>query len=453
MVINRVYGQELKPFVDRLKTYSSQVKILNFDNFLSERRWKLKPLGDRSQIIPKVEFKSSMSSHDFIAEIKDSRQSILSWLPALCPYTIREVEGGFVGELHFKKSIYPYEISIRDTETCFKVHGNPENELVYLLRRLIYKTAYCINCEVCEVDCPTGALSIVPNVKIDNNKCIHCHKCFNTHDRGCVAADCARMIIDTEKKLGAKIQGYKTFGLREEWIDEYFIDPAEFWKENSLGTAQVDAVKAWLRDAEITDVKNNITPLGAILKTIYQDNPLLFWEVAYINMSYNSFIVNWVCANINAGQLYNKKLIKEEIGNQGYTGSLSTVENAASAYIDLVKRSPIGESLRQGIVQGKDGFVKEAYDDLSLEAIAYSIYKYAQKSGFTMMRVSDFYKSEEICGVYKEFRISKDFLIKKLRSLSSANNRVLIAELNMGLDHITLRDDLDPLKVLEMLAL
>lgn len=453
MVINRVYGQELKPFVDRLKTYSSQVKILNFDNFLSERRWKLKPLGDRSQIIPKVEFKSSMSSHDFIAEIKDSRQSILSWLPALCPYTIREVEGGFVGELHFKKSIYPYEISIRDTETCFKVHGNPENELVYLLRRLIYKTAYCINCEVCEVDCPTGALSIVPNVKIDNNKCIHCHKCFNTHDRGCVAADCARMIIDTEKKLGAKIQGYKTFGLREEWIDEYFIDPAEFWKENSLGTAQVDAVKAWLRDAEITDVKNNITPLGAILKTIYQDNPLLFWEVAYINMSYNSFIVNWVCANINAGQLYNKKLIKEEIGNQGYTGSLSTVENAASAYIDLVKRSPIGESLRQGIVQGKDGFVKEAYDDLSLEAIAYSIYKYAQKSGFTMMRVSDFYKSEEICGVYKEFRISKDSLIKKLRSLSSANNRVLIAELNMGLDHITLRDDLDPLKVLEMLAL
>jgi hypothetical protein len=261
------------------------------------------------------------------------------------------------------------------------------------------------------------------------------------------------MIIDTEKKLGAKIQGYKTFGLREEWIDEYFIDPAEFWKENSLGTAQVDAIKAWLRDAEITDVKNNITPLGAILKTIYQDNPLLFWEVAYINMSYNSFIVNWVCANINAGQLYNKKLIKEEIGNQGYTGSLSTVENAASAYIDLVKRSPIGESLRQGIVQGKDGFVKEAYDDLSLEAIAYSIYKYAQKSGFTMMRVSDFYKSEEICGVYKEFRISKDSLIKKLRSLSSANNRVLIAELNMGLDHITLRDDLDPLKVLEMLAL
>ena len=43
--------------------------------------------------------------------------------------------------------------------------------------------------------------------------------------------------------------------------------------------------------------------------------------------------------------------------------------------------------------------------------------------------------------------------MKKLRALSSANNRVLIAELNMGLDHITLRDDLDPLKVLELLAL
>ena len=169
-----------------------------------------------------------------------------------------------------------------------------------------------------------------------------------------------RMIIDTEKKLNAKIQGYKTFGLREEWVDEYFIDPIKFWKENSLGTAQVDAVKAWLRDAEITDLKNSITPLGLILKTIYQDNPLLFWEIAYINMSYNSFIVNWMCANMNIGQLYNKKLIKEEIANQEYTGSLSTIENAASAYIDLVKRSPIGESLRQGVIHGKDGFYKRS---------------------------------------------------------------------------------------------
>ena len=43
--------------------------------------------------------------------------------------------------------------------------------------------------------------------------------------------------------------------------------------------------------------------------------------------------------------------------------------------------------------------------------------------------------------------------LKKLRALSSDTNRVLIAELNMGLDHITIREDLTPQKVLELLAL
>ena len=51
-----------------------------------------------------------------------------------------------------------------------------------------------------------------------------------------------------------------------------------------------------------------------------------------------------------------------------------------------------------------------------------------------------------------EFGITKTDLIKKLRALSSDANRVLIAELNMGLDHITLRKDLTPMSVLEILT-
>ena len=42
---------------------------------------------------------------------------------------------------------------------------------------------------------------------------------------------------------------------------------------------------------------------------------------------------------------------------------------------------------------------------------------------------------------------------KLLRQLNSASNRVLIAELNMGLDSITLREDLNPIDVLKQLVL
>ena len=454
MVVNKHYPKDLAPFVEKLQKYSAQVKIANFDNYLNERRWKLKPLGDRSQTIPTVKIKSDVQALTFSAEIIDSRLKILAWLPAICKYTIKECDGGYYGEMFFKGATYPYEITQELNVTKFTVGGRPTNDLTFLLRRLIYKTAYCINCEVCEVDCPTGALSIVPEVKIDINKCIHCHKCFNTHDRGCVVADCTRMFVDTEKKLNAKVQGYKTFGLRDEWIDEYFRDPEGFWDDNSLGTAQVDAMKAWLRDAEITDAKNKVTALGNILQAIYQNNPILFWEIAYINLSYNSYIVNWFCANVGVGQVYNKKVFKEEIANQGFTGSLSTVENAASAFIDMAKKSPIGEDMCQGVLQGKDGLKRDAYDDLSLEAVAYSLYRYAKSREINMLRVSDLYNPEAEHGIYKEFRTTKVELLKKLRTLSSDANRVIIAELNMGLDHIQIvREDMSPEGILALLAL
>ena len=66
-----------------------------------------------------------------------------------------------------------------------------------------------------------------------------------------------------------------------------------------------------------------------------------------------------------------------------------------------------------------------------------------------MFRVSDLYRSEEMYGAYREFGINKNDLMKLLRYLHSEKNGVIVAELNMGLDHITLRDDLDSIKVLK----
>lgn len=68
-----------------------------------------------------------------------------------------------------------------------------------------------------------------------------------------------------------------------------------------------------------------------------------------------------------------------------------------------------------------------------------------------MFRVSDLYRHEEDFGLYREFGINQSELQKKLRSLSAHSDRVIVAELNMGLDHITLREDLDEVSVLKHL--
>lgn len=450
MVVNHTMRDDIEPFISRINKYAQQAKIVDVSQYITDRKWKTKPLADREQTFPTVEIKSRQQEAVYHAEIKNARLSIESWLPALCSYTINRQKNKTSGELNFRKNVYPYEVKLSGNVTIFKVYNSPSRDLELLLNRLVYKTAYCINCEVCEVDCPTGALSVVPSVKIDQSKCIHCHKCYLSHDRGCIAADCTRMITDSERKINTKVQGYKTFGLRDLWVEEFFIDPDDFWANNNLGTAQVDSIKVWLRDAEITDNKNKITPMGLLLRDIYQNNRTLFWEIIYINLSYNSFIVGWVCQNTTVGTIYNKQFIKEGVLNQGISASSSTIENAAAAYVNMIKNSPLGEELMQGIPEGRTGLKRESYDDLSMEALAYSVYKFAGSKETNMFRVSDLYRPEEEHGAYKEFRISKEALLKKLRALTSDRNRVLTADLVMGLDHITVRDDLS---VIELIAL
>ena len=73
-----------------------------------------------------------------------------------------------------------FKITFKNTHTTPTLQG--------LLKRAIYKSTYCINCEACEVECPTGALAILPEAKIDAQKCVHCHKCLDFHEFGCIVA-------------------------------------------------------------------------------------------------------------------------------------------------------------------------------------------------------------------------------------------------------------------------
>lgn len=52
-----------------------------------------------------------------------------------------------------------------------------------LIKRVLFKAVYCIQCETCEVECPTGALHIYPKVYVDKAKCIQCHRLFEFHEK------------------------------------------------------------------------------------------------------------------------------------------------------------------------------------------------------------------------------------------------------------------------------
>ena len=128
------------------------------------------------------------------------------------------------------------------------------------------------------------------------------------------------------------------------------------------------------------------------------------------------------------------------------------ISNAATAFVNMAKNSPVGEDMMQAVPAEKSGVKREAYDDLSVEALAYSVFKFAISKETNMFRVSDLYRPDEEHGAYKEFRISKDILLRKLRALTADKDRVLTADLSMGLEHITIRDDLSILDLLALFA-
>jgi hypothetical protein len=192
--------------------------------------------------------------------------------------------------------------------------------------------------------------------------------------------------------------------------------------------------------------------LGALLAETYRDNPDIVWEIIWINLVKNSFICKWFVSRIKPCTSYNKKSLTELfIDEFQSTYGKRTVENAIAALLATFANSPIGERFGLYVDVEKGTATRGECEDIADQTVAYSIYSYSEAHNSKTLSVSDFYRDDIQDGVKVEFAISKECLKQKLRNLNSANNRVLIAELNMGLESITLRDDLTPLSVLRLL--
>ena len=453
MIVNRCYSEQLKPFLSRIEATVGKRKIPNAEEYIKERRWKLRASG--TNLSNKTEVRINSTSTEFKAIIANPQKRIIDWLP-----TIGEISGSFKGDtgsgiFSFEKQNFNFSISKSGTNRIqLLVSDNNNIRLRFYLRRILFKTSYCINCEACEIECPTGALSTYPEIKIDAKKCVHCLKCLDYHQHGCIVAD-SIVTTMTPEKSNSKISPYGTFGIQEAWVDEFLMDPDSFWANNSLGVKQVPSFKAWLRDAEIIDEKNALTPLGALLSNIREDSNTLIWEVIHINLCYNNPLMKWYIEEVKpSSQITRKELELMILDYFNSSFKANTITYALQALLQVFKYSPIGTEFEQLFATDSKStcFIRKPYNDLSAEAIAYSIFKFAEIKGIDMVRVSDFYKPEELFGVYREFGIQKNELMKQLRSLHSDSDRVLTAELTMGLDHITLKHGMSALDALEQLT-
>ena len=458
---NQLFPETAKPFIDKLKDNAKKSGVRNIDDYIKLRKWKVRAGGNRYNSQSHLEIISEKP--DLIANIINPQENILVWLNTIGTFNYKLIEDKIEGTIKYKNQIYAILVSYNNDSISIKVENVGEDVLfIGHLKRVLNKSAYCVHCEVCEVECPTGALSVVPFVRIDTTKCIHCHKCLDFIDNGCEVANSIKKtigIIQNHNNMSAKstINRYNTFGLREQWLSFFFANYKTYFSNENHGLnikKQLPIFKKWLWDAEILKAgEETITDSGYLCSTIFITTPNIVWEIIWINLCNNSELCSWYIENIG----FNKTINRDEINNM-FADSFSQYtepvrENSLKSFQNTLKESPYSNNIPVGVVNkaaNKVSIIRLPYNDLSLCATAYSLYRYAESIGRKRLTISEFYKEEQPDGIYRQFGIERSALERKLRSLQEDDNRVLTVELNMGLDNIILRDDLNAKDILQL---
>lgn len=228
MVVNRTFKSALSPFLKKIENCVNKLTISDQDEYIKSGNWKRRAGG--REMNPDSALNVISTNPDLIIEMVNPHKDITTWFSA-----IGEFKGNSkYGNIKYGGSIYSFHVENKNRKLII-IFPNANNALFAgLVKRALYKAVFCINCEACEVECPTGALSIIPEAKINKSKCIHCQKCLNFHELGCIVAHSLK--ITNSKSTKMKLVGYNNFGLKEEWLDYYMLNHKDFFKSLNSAT-------------------------------------------------------------------------------------------------------------------------------------------------------------------------------------------------------------------------
>lgn len=320
--------------------------------------------------------------------------------------------------------------------------------LMHLLRNAFYKAAYCIGCKICEAECPIGAISFSEGA-VTIRGCVHCGNCLEMV-KGCVVAKSQVIPLGGPTMSKKSISAYYTRGFRQDWLDLYFELGSDFWGNDRLGKNMFLSFKVWSKEAGLISGMSR-TPLGEKLATL-GSNSILVWSTVYINLAYESTLINWYVKALDAFQSYDNSTLKLLLGDH-YSASVK--DSAIGSLKETLKASPIGSVLGVGYCEMKGNSVhsisKMAWDNPEPLAILYSLYKFAEVSDqyFSFTLTDLLADSIDRPGISpaKLFNISRDTLQQILFQLSHDHSNFIKVVFNKDLDNIYLSSDKTSLDV------
>ena len=387
-ITNAVYPEDTKPLLNAIENITKSSKIKDFHSYMEANGWRTR-MGGRDLINGGNRVYETVVKNHFILSFHAAQQNWLevSKLLGVIVESTSTLSIQRIGKTNYEVR-YTYDTNESMVTVDYYPFSAMDRFVINHIRGVANKVAYCIGCKACMVQCPVGAFVINNGrILIREDKCIHCSKCISFIDKGCLVA---KSLSTTMGGSGMDMKGmnrYQTFGLRRAWL-EHFIEAEKEGKNcfqmGVLGNRQYDSLKKWLQESELVDKDGNgstLTPLGEKILRMNPYNPFV-WAVIWAHLAYNSVICKWYMLNAELGATYDKGYLVELIGD---SYAQRTRENAIASLCDLLKESPIGSALQQGIAmeQGKNtySYLRAGWEMPHAVALLYALYLYAEHTG------------------------------------------------------------------------
>jgi phosphoadenosine phosphosulfate reductase len=461
-IANIAYVGELDNLLEIVRDYGLNcgVSDLQINKYIEDGRWRSR-VGGRGLKHGGNRVNEIIENNQICFSINDATQKWIDVARILGPIIERDENSG---EQIIKGKAFIFTINKNNNEIIYEPYDKMDRFIVSWLRGVANKVAYCVGCKTCMVECPT-AFEIDENrkIKIRQDMCIHCSKCISEVEKGCKAARC---LYTTQGGGNMKFIGmnrYTTLGLRMAFLEHFFELQNDCWNSNELGNLQYASLKVWLKESEIievntqTDKNGQVSELGKKLIELGPYNPFV-WAVIWTNLSYNSALIKWYLLCVPIGQIYEKGDLIYIIGDDY---SERQRENAISSLGEILSKSPIGNTLEQGLpipMGNSFKFYKKGWESPDTASVLYAFYRYAEKLGghyeFTLKELEKVRKNRPDNFVGMDpvtlFGLNESAFKEMVRSLAVHYPEYIRANFDADLDNIILFKDKSSLDIVDL---
>ncbi|WP_456372586.1 phosphoadenosine phosphosulfate reductase domain-containing protein [Methanocaldococcus sp.] len=452
-LLRKIYPEIVNEYIKILNDHARLLglKGKGITKYIKEGQWKKRAGGEGVECNGvRVDFIEN--DDNLIAVMTNPRSDFLEWVKIIGNVIYKYYNNNIIGEIKVESNSIHFIIKNNQNKKIVELKNIHNNvSAISKIKKVIYKSTYCINCGACEVECPTGALVTIPKLSINEKLCNHCGNCINFIDKGCLMAKSLWIRKGENMKKLSGFGKYLTFGMREHWLKDYLNKLDNWVNNNNLGNKQVNSMIAWLRDSELMDKSKKSTELAKKLSKLINTNELVVWEIIWTNLFYNSSVVNWYVVNVPFGKTYSTNELKNMVANSFDNLSERTISSGITSLVNMFEHSPLGNELKVGVVTKKGNLryvSKIGTNEIHPLVIGYMLYKIGEERNIREFTVSQLYE-KDWGSPYNLFGVSREKLENILRYLQELD--LISIDLVAGLDNIRLKDYINSIDIVDMI--